>query len=105
MYVLPEKNINLAQVIIQTVRFLDTQERPVVFIHLPLVCELVHDFPLFRVVDASWVKILVDVTLSNRNVVLQVQKEVLVNVVIHLIIHTLDHMISDIILQRRNNLV
>lgn len=67
----------------------------VVMEQFPLVEEMVDGLELLSIRNNRWIKALIDVSLSDGNVVFKINNAVLVNIVIHFVVHTLHHMVSD----------
>ncbi len=56
---------------------------------------MIDELELLSIRNNRWIKALIDVSLSDRNIIFKINNAVLVNIVIHFVVHTLHHMVSD----------
>lgn len=65
---------------------------------------MIDGLELLSIRNNRWIKALIDVSLSDRNIIFKINNAVLVNIVIHFVVHTLHHMVSDKVVGIRQNL-
>ena len=93
--VLPQQKIHSTLRIIQTTGSLNSQELLVVVRDFTLVVEVENHCELLIVRYRGEIKVLINVCLLQRNIVLKICQVVLVQKVVHFLVHAFDYMITD----------
>lgn len=95
--VLPQQQVHPAQRVVEVAGPLDTQESGAVVAYLPLVEEVSHHGELLPVGAAVRVQLLVDVGLSQRDVVLEIRQVMLIQQVVHLGVHAFHNVVAHLV--------